>query len=99
MDEVKESSFFDQLHGDAKSRGLGDGPNHEYDVGVTVLSQHVHFIVEFLKKLLADVGVEHFLNRYLQLEIFPLVDRAKPTHRNLLPNLQVVHPEGQHSVH
>jgi hypothetical protein len=66
---------------------------------VTILGQHVHFVVELLQQLLADIGVEHLLHRHLQLEVPPFVDCAEPAHRDLLPDLQISQTQGQHTVH
>ena len=91
VDEVEKGALLDEFHGQAQLRRFGDGADHEDDVGVPVLGQHVDLIVELLQKLLADVGVEDFLDGHVQIEIFPYVDRAKPTHRYLLAHLQISH--------
>ena len=53
VDEIEESTLFDQLHGEDEFWWFGDGADHEYDVGVSVLGKHVDFVVEFLDELVA----------------------------------------------
>lgn len=64
-----------------------------------VLGQHVDLVVEFLQQLLTDVGIEHLLYRYLQLEITATMDGAEAPHRYLFSNLQVRQLQHQHPIH
>ena len=89
VDEIEERPLFDVLHDEQQLGRRGDGPEHEDDVGVPVLGEHVHFVVELVQQVLGYVRIEDLLYRHLQLEEAALVDRAEPAHRNLLPTLQV----------
>lgn len=99
VDEVEEGALLDQLHGQAETGGLGNGPYHQDNVGVPVFCQHVHLVIEFLQQLLADVGIEHLFDSHLQLEVFALVNCTEPSHRNLLPYLQISQSQRQHPIH
>lgn len=89
MDQIKQRPFFDQLHNEAKLRWRRDGPQHEDDIGVSVLGQHVDFVIELIQELLGDVGIEDLLDGYVQLEEFALVDGAEAAHGDLFPDLEV----------
>ena len=80
VQQIEESAFLHQFHDKTELRRFGDGCNHEYDVRVSVLGEHVHFVVELIKQLFAYVWVEHFLNRHLQIEVPASVDCTKTSH-------------------
>jgi len=98
VDYVEESALLDQLHGQAELRGFRYGADHEDDVGVAVLGEHVDLIVELFEKLLADVGVEDLFDGYVQVEVFAFVDGAEAAHRDLLAHLQICHFENEDAV-
>lgn len=89
VDEIEQRPLFHVLHDEQQLRRRGDGSEHEDDVGVPVLRQHAHLVVELVQQLLGYVGIEHLFYRHLKLEEPPLVDRAETAHRNLLADLQV----------
>lgn len=65
MDEIEEGAFFDQLHNETQLRWCGDSPKHKDDVGVSVLGQHVDFVVELVEEFFGDVGIEDLLDGYV----------------------------------
>ena len=93
MDKIEQSAFFDQFHCQAESGRLGNGSYHEHDVGMTILGQHVDLVVDLIKELIADVGVEDLLYSHLELEILSYVDRTETAHRDLFSDLEVIHTE------
>lgn len=99
MQQIEQRAFLHQLHHQAQLRRDRDGSEHEHDIWVAVLGQHVDLIVELPEQFLADVGVEHLLDRHFHLQAPPAMDCAEPAHRNLLSDLEVAHPQRQHAVH
>ena len=58
---------------------------------MAILGQHVDLVVELIEQLLADVRVEDLLDGDIQVEVLSFMDGAEPSHRYLLPHVQVSH--------
>lgn len=60
------------------------------------LCQHVNLIAELFQKLFVNFRIEILFHSHSQSLVHTLVNRTKPTHRNLLPYLQIPKINFQH---
>ena len=66
---------------------------------MSVLSEHIDFIVELIQQLLAYVRVEHLLYSHLEVKVSAFVNRTKAAHRNLFTDLEICQSQGQNAVY